>query len=109
MRATHDGRLVGRGHATRHGPLHRVKQIVMHRAAPLQVAGRDELLAEARRSPVIHRQHSVAALLGSSQLLKGSMPHACVEFKENKLSNYGKDTHVIADVSEIPMALPWLE
>lgn len=34
----------------------------------------------------------LAALLGSPQLAEGSLPHACVEFKENKLGNDGKDT-----------------
>ena len=35
---------------------------------------------------------ALAALLGSPHLVEGSMPHACVEFKENKLGGYGKDT-----------------
>ncbi|MGK5068817.1 tyrosine-type recombinase/integrase [Janthinobacterium sp. RT4P48] len=35
---------------------------------------------------------ALSTLMGSPQLVEGSMPHACVEFKENKLGNYGKDT-----------------
>lgn len=35
---------------------------------------------------------ALATLMDSPQLVEGSMPHACVEFKENKLGNYCKDT-----------------
>ena len=37
-------------------------QIVVHLAAPLQVAGVDERLAEAGRAAEVHRQHGIAAI-----------------------------------------------
>lgn len=35
---------------------------------------------------------ALGALMGSPQLLEGSMPHACAEFKANKLGGYSAET-----------------
>ena len=48
--------------ALRDGPVHGVDQVVVHRLAPLQIAGVDERLAEAGGAPEVDLQHGVAAV-----------------------------------------------
>ena len=60
--AAHDGDAPAIGNSLLHRPLHGVDQVVMHLAAPLQVAGVEECLAEAGGAAEIHRQHGIAAI-----------------------------------------------
>ena len=53
---------VGSAMPSLHRPGDGVEQVVVHLAAPLQVAGVDERLAEAGRAAEVDRQHRVAAV-----------------------------------------------
>ena len=62
IRAAVDRYLVGSGDLLPDRPVDGIQQIVVHVARPLVIACIDEPLAEAGRSPVVHRQHRVAAV-----------------------------------------------
>ena len=62
VRAAHDGDAVAAGDAVGHRPFDRIDQVVVHLAAPFQVAGIDERLAESGRGAEVHRQHRKAAI-----------------------------------------------
>ena len=60
--AAHDGDAVRVGDALLHRPVDGVEQVVVHLAAPFEVAGVDERLAEAGRAAEVDRQHGLAAV-----------------------------------------------
>ena len=76
-----------------HRPVDGVEQVVVHLAAPLQVAGIDEALAEAGRAAEVHRQHRIAAvrqpLVARVEAIAVARPRAAVHQQHHRQRRLG--------------------